>query len=177
MKRCIGIIQKHKDKITIPDDVLVYRGVAASEPIKKMSKGKIISTSLKSTQAETFLDRSDKKYRSMNCILLRKGTPYIMPLTALGEQQQEIMIIESDIKLNAIGTPQFNKDMELTSRPCLVQCFEAEAAKIEELEKITGQDLGKLVRNETKDVSTRHKVFKDLNGQVLNIGKEKNLDD
>lgn len=105
LKKVLEIIDKHKDKVKVPQDMLVYRGVSTSEipDFSKLAKGEIISTSLRKGAADMFTHRRNTSYTYLEYIFVEKGTPYLMPLNRQGREQQEIMFSDSTLQIDCIG--------------------------------------------------------------------------
>lgn len=105
LKDVSKIIDTHKDKITVPQDMFVYRGVATEEMsnMNKLSQSEIISTSLSQGVADSFMNRSNVEYKYLEYILVEKGTPYLLPLNEQGEKQKEIMFFDSAIETEVVG--------------------------------------------------------------------------
>lgn len=107
LKDVLNIIDYHKNKLVVPEDIFVYRGFANIEPVDNMSlaESDIISTSLKRSVAVEFSDKSDfsGKYRYINYILVKKGTPYIIPINDQAYTQREVIFLGSAVDLEKIG--------------------------------------------------------------------------
>lgn len=133
MKSVVQILDKHKDNICLPEDIEVFRGVATDNAdFKKISQSEIISTSLDSSVAGKFTNRSDKKYIYMSCITAKKGTPFMICPTSQGDEQKEIVFFNSKVNTKFFGTVGKNESNIYSlgvPLPCAVYELESEREK------------------------------------------------
>lgn len=149
LKYVLDIIDAHKDKLVIPEDIFVYRGFANSKPVDNMSlaESDIISTSLKRSVAIEFSDKTgfSGKYRYMNYILVQKGTPYIMPINKQAYAQKEVIFLGSAVELEKIGYNCRDAEVNCNARTYIMspkeRVIEKEDTQVEgKASKIVGED-------------------------------------
>lgn len=133
MKSVVQILDKHKDNICLPEDIEVFRGVATDNAdFKNISQSEIISTSLDSSVAGKFTNRSDKKYIYMSCITAKKGTPFMICPTSQGDEQKEIVFFNSKVNtklFGIVGKHESNIYSLGVPVPCAVYELESEREK------------------------------------------------
>ncbi len=109
LKSVLAILDTHKDKIVVPEDIFVYRGFATNRPLEKnnisLAESDMISTSLNENVANSFSNKAGSSHnlQYINHILVRKGTPYIMPINEQAEEQRELIFFGSATNLEKIG--------------------------------------------------------------------------
>lgn len=83
LKKIYQILLKAKDKITLQDDLIVYRGVSINhlETIHNLARGNMISTSIKVEDTEPFLFHQDTNI--LYTIYLKKGTSLLVAPVSL----------------------------------------------------------------------------------------------
>ena len=133
IKGVLAIIDSHKDKLAVPEDIYVYRGFANDKTVDIMSLAgsDIISTSLSRNIANDFSNKANfaGKYRYMNYILVQKGTPYLMPITDLGNAQKEVIFLGSAINLEKVGRTCSDVEKAVSARTYIMSAKEKDINK------------------------------------------------
>lgn len=113
IKKIFFIIENAKGKITLPDNLTVYRGCSYKDKIYDISKGNLISTTINPEITKKFLFKQEKNI--LYEIKLEKNTPVLVtPYSVVNIYDSEIdYLINRDEKQLKISSDENNSQQEL----------------------------------------------------------------